>query len=343
MKKCHIIFTAAILGLILSGTTRAEEVPAAKIKAAIKKSLPLLEKSAVTYTEKRSCFSCHHQAMPVLALAEAKKRGWQIGEKNLQKVLDFTADFLRRGEKNYRKGRGQGGRVTTAGYALLTLETGGRKPNKLTEAVTGFLLKADNKLNHWRTSARRPPSEASQFTPTYLALRGLQVFGTKEQKKRIAERKKKILPWVIKTKPRDTEDRVFRLWALRALQADKKLLQKATKELLQLQRDDGGWAQTKDLNSDAYATGSVLVVLHQAGGIAAGQPAYQRGLKLLIKQQLDDGSWHVKSRSRPFQTYFESGFPHGKDQFISIAASSWATLALLQDDRVVERSVLLGR
>ena len=27
-------------------------------------------------------------------------------------------------------------------------------------------------------------------------------------------------------------------------------------------------------------------------------------------------------------TYFESGFPHGKDQFISIAASSWATTAL---------------
>ena len=56
---------------------------------------------------------------------------------------------------------------------------------------------------------------------------------------------------------------------------------------------------------------------------------YQRGLKFLLASQLEDGSWHVRSRSKPFQTYYESGFPHGKDQFISMAASSWATLALL--------------
>jgi hypothetical protein len=37
----------------------------------------------------------------------------------------------------------------------------------------------------------------------------------------------------------------------------------------------------------------------------------------------------VTSRSTPVQPYFESGFPHGKDQFISIAASNWATMALI--------------
>ena len=56
---------------------------------------------------------------------------------------------------------------------------------------------------------------------------------------------------------------------------------------------------------------------------------YQRGVKFLLGDQLEDGSWHVRSRSKPFQTYYESGFPHGKDQFISMHASSWATLALL--------------
>ena len=47
-----------------------------------------------------------------------------------------------------------------------------------------------------------------------------------------------------------------------------------------------------------------------------------------MSTQQSDGSWHVKSRSDPFQTYFESGYPHGKDQFISIAAAGWATTAL---------------
>jgi hypothetical protein len=48
----------------------------------------------------------------------------------------------------------------------------------------------------------------------------------------------------------------------------------------------------------------------------------------LLKTQREDGSWLVRSRSKPFQTYFESGFPHGKDQFISMAATGWATAAL---------------
>src|SRR5262249_22594364 len=94
------------------------------------------------------------------------------------------------------------------------------------------------------------------------------------------------------------------------------------------QRQDGGWAQLPDMESDAYATGSALVALHQAGGLAVDDRAYRRGLSYLISTQRDDGSWHVVSRSKPFQTYFESGYPHGKDQFISIAAGGWATTAL---------------
>src|SRR5262249_38228154 len=87
-------------------------------------------------------------------------------------------------------------------------------------------------------------------------------------------------------------------------------------------------AATHAHSSDAYATGSVLVALHLAGGVATDFPAYRRGLAFLIRTQRDDGSWLVRSRSHPFQTYFESGFPHGPDQFISAAGSGWAVAAL---------------
>ena len=60
----------------------------------------------------------------------------------------------------------------------------------------------------------------------------------------------------------------------------------------------------------------------------ADDPAYRKGLNYLLATQKEDGSWHVKSRSKPFQTYFESGYPHGKDQFISCAAAGWSTTAL---------------
>jgi hypothetical protein len=47
----------------------------------------------------------------------------------------------------------------------------------------------------------------------------------------------------------------------------------------------------------------------------------------LLKTQLADGSWFVKSRSETFQPYFESGFPHGNDHWISAAGTSWAVTA----------------
>ena len=89
-----------------------------------------------------------------------------------------------------------------------------------------------------------------------------------------------------------------------------------------------GWAQLASLDSDAYATGTALVALHQAGGIATADPAYRNGLRFLLAKQSDDGSWHVRTRSTPIQTYYESGYPHGEDQFISITAAGWATTAL---------------
>jgi hypothetical protein len=92
------------------------------------------------------------------------------------------------------------------------------------------------------------------------------------------------------------------------------------------------------LRSDAYATGTALVALHEAGGLPASDPVYHRGVRYLLAGQKADGTWLVHSRSKPFQTYFESGFPHGKDQFISLAASAWATTALALVLPPVERS-----
>jgi squalene cyclase len=134
--------------------------------------------------------------------------------------------------------------------------------------------------------------------------------------------------WLVKTPGYETEDRVFRLRALQLVDAPERNISEAVQELLQTQNEDGGWAQLVDRESDAYATGSVLVALNQSGSIATDNPAFRRGLSFLLATQQADGSWHVASRSKPFQTYFESGYPHGADQFISIAAAGWATTAL---------------
>jgi hypothetical protein len=162
----------------------------------------------------------------------------------------------------------------------------------------------------------------------------------------------RTLTWLRQAKPGETEDRVFRLWGLKQAGAKEQDLAAAVADLLRTQQPDGGWSQldaaaspgnasdkksqrTTGLTSriasasDAYATGSALVALHLAGGISTDLPAYRNGLHFLTHTQREDGSWFIKSRSKPFQTYFESGFPHGPNQFISAAGTAWAVAALV--------------
>jgi hypothetical protein len=70
------------------------------------------------------------------------------------------------------------------------------------------------------------------------------------------------------------------------------------------------------------------VALKQAGALSVTDAAYKGGIEYLLKTQFEDGSWYVKSRAIPIQPFFESGFPHGQDQWISAAASNWAAMAL---------------
>jgi hypothetical protein len=324
---------APLLLLLKAGHVSAEQPKAPQastedLRSAIAKALPLLKKGAEGHIAQRTCFACHNQALPMLALTTARERGFAFAAEDLKKQVDFIAAFLERNRNNYRQGKGQGGQADTAGYALLTLELGGWTADATTEAVVEYLLLRDQDRDHWRTTSNRPPSEVSAFTTSYLALRALQKWGTDEQKERIAKRLEVTRGWLLKATPKDTEDHVFRLWALRTAGAEGKDLRTAAQELVRKQGKDGGWAQTDAMDSDAYATGSALVVLHYAGALASGDPVYQRGVAFLLKNQREDGSWRVRSRSKPFQTYYESGFPHGKDQFISIAASGWATTAL---------------
>jgi N-acyl-D-amino-acid deacylase len=99
------------------------------------------------------------------------------------------------------------------------------------------------------------------------------------------------------------------------------------KELLANQGADGGWSDLPSMQTTPYATGRSLVALHTAG-LPVSDPAYQRGVQYLLKTQQEDGSWFTKTRALAFQPYFDAGFPHGYDQWMSAAGTSWAAMAL---------------
>jgi squalene cyclase len=131
--------------------------------------------------------------------------------------------------------------------------------------------------------------------------------------------------WLEAASPRTTEDRSMQLlgiaWA--GHQAPSNRVQ----QLMSKQRADGGWGQTDNLASDAYATGEALWALDESH-IAPSDPAFRRGVDYLLGTQQETGEWHVVTRALGFQPYFQSGFPHDHDQWISQAGTAMAVIGL---------------
>ena len=336
LSECALCrgFLALTVVALLNCTARAQD----RLRTAIEHAIPLLERASAGSADQRECFTCHNQGLPILALSEARRRGFEVDEENFQRQLDHTYGHLERNRDRYADGTGTGGKADTAGYALWSLSAGGRTADETTEAVVEFLLQWQSDDDHWSCSSDRPPSESSDFTTTFLSLRGLSAYGTEAQRDRTAVRTAAAGQWLSAAAAADNEDRVFRLRALQLAAAGAEVIEAAANDLLSRQRDDGGWSQLDNSEGDAYATATALTALHATSSIRTDDEAYQRGLRFLLDAQLDDGSWHVASRSDPFQTYYESGFPHGDDQFISTASSAWATLALLAACPAVETS-----
>jgi hypothetical protein len=134
--------------------------------------------------------------------------------------------------------------------------------------------------------------------------------------------------WLKKAKPVTNEDFSMRLSGLTWTRASEAELAEAAKELIALQRADGGWAGNPYLKTDPYATGVALVALAESKAVRVSDESYRRGVAYLLSTQYPDGSWYVRSRAIKFQPYFESKFPFGHDQWISVAATSWAVQAI---------------
>jgi hypothetical protein len=158
-------------------------------------------------------------------------------------------------------------------------------------------------------------------------MRALQLYAPKTDKAAYDRSIELAAAWMAKVRPLNNDDRGWRLLGLAWAGKDKDATAQAMRELLAAQRADGGWGDIGPMESSAYATGKALYAL-QAAGLAVSDAAYGRGLRYLLNTQQEDGSWYVRTRALAFQPYFDAGFPHGFDQWISAAGTNWATMAL---------------
>jgi N-acyl-D-amino-acid deacylase len=318
---------AALLALgVLASQRSAAETP---LSQAVQRGLDNLQKAAAKYSVHRDCFSCHHQTLPLLALVTAASRGFAVDDKLLQAQAEFTGDSFGRYVELMKEGKGIGGRAMTVGYGLWALGLADWKANETTEAMVAYLLKTQRAEGCWSGQVSRPPLEESYLTCTVLAVQGMKRYAAAAQDAEVEAAIAKARTWLVKAPAKGQEDKAARLWGLHMLDGKPPELQAARQALVNAQREDGGWAQLDEMKSDAYATGQTLFVL-QATGFETSEPAFQRGARFLLDTQRPDGAWLVASRSKPIQPYyaFDDEDPLGKNQFISVPATSWAVAAL---------------
>jgi ankyrin repeat protein len=331
-------------------TTRHEVAPASPnvsgntVTDAVRRSLPLLQRTAVQFYQRSGCVSCHHNNVAQITVAAARERGFVVDEVAAREdVARLVKDMHAAHDQAVQGIVVPGGGATTTGYILIGLAAERHPADAATDALVRLLRRSQLPDGRW-LSVYRPPIEASPFTSTAVSLRGIQLYGATTAAAANRQAIRSAASWLTNARPSETEDRVFRLLGLTWAGAAPRVRDSAVRDLVATQRPDGGWAQLTSLQSDAYATGEALVALSEAG-MRPGDPVYRRGLQFLLTTQLADGSWFVRTRSIPTQAYFESGSPHGEHQFISAAATNWATLALVRSQplRAAGGSLLRSR
>ena len=313
----------------------AATVPKDQILSSATRAVALVQRATTGFYKTQECFSCHDHALPMLTFRVARERGIpvdeaaaaQVAAKGLMRLPDLVS-IDRAIQDNMI--------IDTASsdsWALVSADAAGLKPNLITAVYARRIANWQHADGHWATIDTRPPQGYSEFTATAAAAQAMQLYMPSQLRKEAAERAAQAKSWFLSARPHDNEDYTFRLFGLYWTGATPAESARATRELLALQRPNGGWAQLPHMQPDAYATGEALVALHEAGGVPVTDPAWQKGLQYLLSTQDDRGAWHVRTRmlspAHVSPPYLESGFPYGHNQFLSTDATCWAAMALM--------------
>jgi ankyrin repeat protein len=303
--------------------------PAQTARAAIERVLPSLQRADVAFFERAGCVSCHNNSLTAMNVAAARAKGIDVNEHIAKDQLRKIASFLEANAENALENVALPGTIDTVSYILLGMASENYPSNTMTDVWARYVKNNQAPDGRWKCATLRPPLESSDFEVTAASIRAVRAYGPPSQRAEYERAARRGVRWLEHASPATTEDHAFKILGLVWGGGSKDAIRATAQGLLALQRSDGGWGQVEGLPSDAYATGQALVALNQARAVAVNDPAYGKGIQFLMNSQLEDGSWYVRTRAIAIQPYFDSDFPHRTDQFISAAASNWASMALL--------------
>jgi cytochrome c2 len=265
-----------------------------------------------------------------MTVSVARQKGFAVNEAQAKKELGFAIATDEPVLEDNRLGASPiGGGSDTLGYTLAGMAAAGAPADALTDAHIHFISLNQHPDGAFRNLSYRPPLEYSPFTTTALALHAIKLYAIPGRREEFEQRVQRAKRWLLSAKAFSMEERSMQLNALADAGASASERAPFVNALKAAQNEDGSWSQLSDTRADAYATGEALYALHVSGSVPTSDPVYQKGVQWLLRNQLADGSWFAPSRAVPVQPHTFESFPNGWHQFVSDAASCWATMDLL--------------
>lgn len=318
-----------VLSSLVPSLATAEETGPKRVdvEATIDRGLDFLVKDALAWKKEHNCASCHHAALVICSMRDAKAIGRNIDEPFLTELTDWIA----------KSGNGKFGMARPASapnaaspkaiYFALALGTY-PKPDAAAQdglkALLGTVRSEQTENGSWSAwPETRPPlfgsSDESLTLLATLAVLPVAASGNAEAQ----TVRDKAVRWLSETKSDDDPQSIaLRLVLWTRLGRPPEEWQPLVLRIKERQNPDGGWSQTNEMPSDAWATGQALYALAHAK-VALNDPAIQRGQAFLIAAQRADGSWPMTSRpTKPGGDGSNSLIP------ITGGGSAWAVMGL---------------
>jgi ankyrin repeat protein len=293
-------------------------------RGALLRAIPLLERGRVQFRERAHCPSCHHDALPALAIAAAAAHGLPVDQAARTREAKLTASSFQRTRIKFPEGAGFADDAEPS-YLLAGLAASDYPKDAITDAIARYVELVQEADGRFPAMLQRVPADGSDIALTAVSIRALAAYAPEAD---VPARIARARAYLAKQDATTTEDRTYQLLGLHWAGATAAELAPLAAALVATQRPDGSFAQRTGLRGDAYATGQAIVALREAAGTPASDPAIARAVQFLVTTQITDGSWFVPTRALRFQPFFDSGFPQGRSQYSSALGTSWAVMAL---------------
>lgn len=332
--------SALKLTLLVSLLGAEPSVPPETVYTTVEKSLAFLEDEGLAWKQDRKCAACHHVPLMIWSFNEARRAGYTVNADVLSELTKYTLTDAaakvfpepdpKPDQANQAAPRYAGLQLSSV-YTALAVESQSEWDDVSRDAWNRVAKHASEKQTadgSWAGPNGRAPLFDQAESVTALGI--LTMIPPSAEAAKVADltaSRTRAIEWLAAKEPAALPHQALAMRLLAGVRLARPVeeLKPLIDELAKRQKEEGGWGQTAEMASDAFATGQSLYVLKVAG-IGSDDSRIQRAVAFLVKTQVPEGNWPMTSRPVP------GGDGAGAKNLgpITYAGTAWGALGLVR-------------